>query len=124
MVERDQYRGTYRFFGPPVGAVLEGGAWISAVVLAVLSRKQRRAVSYLALFGAACMVMAQVAWWSCVFPVNAQMETWRPDALPSNFAALRQQWEYTHAGRALLQVLGLGAIVGSVLTEPRGRVLQ
>jgi hypothetical protein len=42
---------------------------------------------------------------------------WTPEVLPSNFADLRNQWEYTHAARAVLQIIGLGAIVASVLVE-------
>lgn len=109
--------GTYRLFGPPVGAVLEGGAWILAVVLAFLSRMKRRAVFYLVLLGVLCMVLTQVAWWTFVFPVNNQMVDWTPTSLPADFAALRNQWEYTHAARAVLQIIGLGAIVWSVLIE-------
>lgn len=114
--------GTYRFFGPPVGAILEGGAWVLAVIWAIVARKQSRAVFYLALLGALCMVLTQVAWWSFVFPVNKLMVTWTPDSLPENFAALRNQWEYTHAARAVLQITGLGLIVSSALLNSYSNV--
>jgi hypothetical protein len=108
--------GTYRIFGPPVGASIEGGALIKAVVLSILVRK-RRPASGLTLVGAACMVAAQVAWWLFVFPVNSQMVNWTPESLPANFTELRDQWEYTHAARAILQIFGLGSLVLSVLAE-------
>lgn len=106
---------TYRFFGPPIGAALEGGAWLSAVVLAVVSRKHGPAVFRLAALGAALAVAAQIVWWSFVFPVNTQMAGWVPDAVPAGFADLRAQWEVAHAVRALLQIGTLAALVASAL---------
>jgi Domain of unknown function (DUF1772) len=108
--------GTYRLFGPPVGASIEGGALITAVVLSIFVRKRRPAFT-LMLFGAACMAAAQVAWWLFVFPVNSQMVHWTPESLPADFTKLRDQWEHTHAARAILQMVGLGSLVLSVLAE-------
>jgi hypothetical protein len=45
------------------------------------------------------------------------MVNWTPESLPANFEELRDQWEYTHAARAILQIFGLGALVLSVLAE-------
>src|SRR5215212_1687848 len=90
--------GTYRLFGPPVGAAIEGGALSTAVVLSIFVRKRRPAFA-LTRAGAACMAAAQVAWWLFVFPVNSKMVNWTPESLPENFTELRIQWEYTHAAR-------------------------
>lgn len=112
--------GTYANFGPPVGATLEGGAWIMAVVFAYLMRKKPTAFRFASL-GAACIVAAQVAWWVFVFPVNNQMVDWTTDVIPDDFAALRNQWEYAHAARAVLQITGLGSLLLSLLHESNGR---
>jgi len=45
------------------------------------------------------------------------MVNWTPESLPANFEELRDQWEYTYAARAILQIFGLGALVLSVLAE-------
>jgi hypothetical protein len=90
--------GTYRPFGPTVGASIEGGALITAVVLPIFVRARRPAFA-LTLIGAACMVAVQVAWWLFVFPVKSQMVSWTPESLPANFTELRDQWEYPHAAR-------------------------
>jgi Domain of unknown function (DUF1772) len=108
--------GTYRLFGPAVGASIEGGALSTAIFLSIFARKHRPAFA-LAWAGAACMAAAQVAWWLFVFPVNSQMVDWTPESLPENFTQLRDQWEYTHAARAILQIVGLGSLVLSVLAE-------
>ena len=52
-----------------------------------------------------------------VFPVNSQMGDWAPESLPESVTKLRDQWEYTHAARAILQIVGLGALVLSALAE-------
>lgn len=110
--------GTYQYFGPPVGAILEGGAWIAAVLLAVLSRKRDRPIFFLTLAAAICMILTQAVFWTFVMPVNNQMLGWSPDSLPPDFATWRNQWEYAHAARALLQIIGLGALVASLLVAP------
>jgi hypothetical protein len=50
--------GTYRLFGLPVGASIEGGALSTAVVLSIFVRKRRPAFT-LTLVGAACMAAAE-----------------------------------------------------------------
>lgn len=90
--------GTYRLFGPRVGASIEGGALSTAVVLSIFVRKHRPAFA-LTRAGAACMAAAQVAWWLFVFPVNSRMVDWTSETMPENFTKLRDQWEYAHAAR-------------------------
>jgi len=65
----------------------------------------------------------RAASWIWVAPVNATLVPLTADTLPSNWSALRDQWEYTHAARALLQLTGLGFLVFSVVCEiPRRSV--
>jgi hypothetical protein len=106
----------YRLFGPPIGAIVEGGAWLTSVVLAVFVRKRRPAFRW-TVGGAACFVLAQVLWWLFVFPVNNHMKNWTPDTMPADWMRWRAQWEFTHAVRAILQITGLGALLYSVLVE-------
>jgi amino acid permease len=54
-----------------------------------------------------------VALWGFTAPVNRATENWT--MLPSNWEELRDQWEYSHAVRAILYVLALGTLVMSVL---------
>jgi hypothetical protein len=106
----------YRLFGPPLGAIIEGGAVITTVILAFLVR-QRRPAFWWTLTGAACIIMAHVIWWIFINPVNAEISTWTPDTVPADWMRYRSQWEYTHAARAVLQIIGLSALVLSVLLE-------
>jgi hypothetical protein len=107
--------GLYRGFGT-IGAVLEVGAVLAAIVLVVLARA-RRAAFLGSLVGAVLLVASLVAWWVLVAPVNAQIATWSAAALPADWQAWRDQWENGHAVRAVLQIAGLAALILSVLAD-------
>jgi hypothetical protein len=47
-----------------------------------------------------------------------------PETLPADWTRLRDQWEYTHAARAVLQIITLDAIVYSVLIETPTEVFR
>ena len=46
--------------------------------------------------------------------VNEQTENWT--MLPDNWAALRRQWEYSHAVSAILDLVALVGVIISVLS--------
>jgi hypothetical protein len=106
----------YELFGPPVGAIIEGGAVLSSVALAFLVRGRRPAFQW-TVVGAGAVVAAHLIYWVFVFPVNAVMIHWTPDTIPADWTEYRNQWEYAHAARALLQIIGFAALVMSVITE-------
>ena len=99
-----------------VGAVFEVGAVLTTVVLAFLVHQRRRAFGW-TLLAALCVVAAHAAFWLWVAPVNATMAPLTPDTLPANWMGLRDQWEYTHAARAVLHIIALGALVVSLLRD-------
>lgn len=105
-----------------IGAVIEVLAVITSIVLVFLVR-HRPVVFRWTLLGAFCMVLAHVCWWIWVHPVNTTLIPLTPNTLPVNWKNLRDQWEYTHALRAVLQIIALVAIVISILIEvPPGEV--
>jgi hypothetical protein len=105
----------YGVFGP-ASAIIESGAVTAAAILAFFVRR-RHAVFNWTLLGALCLIAANLAWWIWVSPVNAALSAMTPETLPADWTRLRDQWEYTHAARAVLQIIALGAIVYSVLVE-------
>jgi hypothetical protein len=62
-------------------------------------------------------VAAHAAYWIWLAPVNATVAALTVPTLPADWMTLRAQWEYTHAARALLQILALGALIVSILIE-------
>jgi hypothetical protein len=99
-----------------IGAFFEVGAVVTAVVLAFLVRQHRPAFGW-TLLGALCLVATHAAFWVWVAPVNATMAPLTPETLPADWMGLRDQWEYTHAARAVLQIIALGTLVFSLLVE-------
>lgn len=105
----------YQLFGT-VGAFIEVGALLLATVLSLIVFTRRPAFQW-TLFGTVCLLIAHVAWWLFIAPVNVEIATWTPDTIPANWTWWRDQWEYTHMARAILEILGLSALVFSVLIE-------
>ncbi len=105
----------YAAFGT-FGAAFEVGAVLTTVVLVIMVRERRPAFPW-TLLGALCMVAAHAAFWIWLAPVNATIATLTPQSLPADWMELRNQWETTHAVRAVLQIVALGALVYAVLVE-------
>lgn len=113
----------YQTFGT-IGAAIEVGALVMTIVLSLAVWRRRPAFQW-TLFGTVGLLLAHVAWWVFVAPVNAEISTWTPDTIPADWTWWRSQWEYTHAARAILEIFGLSALVISVLMEtPTHRVRE
>ena len=67
----------------------------------------------LALIALLLLAAELAVFWGFTAPVNRATANWT--MLPDNWQELRTQWEYSHAVRAILYVLALGALVMSVL---------
>jgi hypothetical protein len=64
-----------------------------------------------------CIVLMHAVFWIWVAPVNAALLPLTPETLPADWTTLRDQWEYGHAVRAVLQLVALGCLVWSLLLE-------
>jgi hypothetical protein len=73
----------------------------------------------LAVIALLCLLGGQAIFWAFTFPTNQATENWT--VLPTNWADLRVQWEYSHAAGA---VLNLAAFVALTLAVLGGRGLQ
>jgi hypothetical protein len=106
----------YFYFGT-VGGAIEVGAMVAAVIWAGLLLRAATApvaARRWALTGAACLVLAHALFWLLVDPMNREFAGWTPEKVPSDWTRYRDQWEFTHAGRAGLFLLGFCALLGSV----------
>jgi hypothetical protein len=86
------------------------GALVSTLVLAILLRG--RPGFALALTAFLCIVGTQAVFWTFTFPTNQETMNWT--VLPDHWAALRTQWEYSHATSAVLNLLALIALILSI----------
>jgi hypothetical protein len=105
----------YGAFGT-VGGAFEAAAVFTTVVLVLLVRRRHPSFGW-TLLAALCMLLAHAAFWIWLAPVNATVAASTLATLPENWTALRSQWEYTHAARAVLQAVALGALAFSVVAE-------
>jgi len=105
----------YAAFGT-LGASFEIGALLSSVVLVWLVRERGHALVW-TFAGALCTAAAHAIYWVWLAPINATLATLTPETLPGDWATLRIHWEIAHALRAGLQIVGLGALVSSLLVE-------
>jgi hypothetical protein len=109
------HRTLYPTFGQTAGWA-EGLALLGVFGLAWRVRKRGMAFPLTAA-AAACQGAAMTVFLMFVHPANLTMSGWPLDSIPSDWTRWRDQWEYTHAARALLQMGALAALVLSVLWE-------
>jgi hypothetical protein len=103
--------------GWSLAAIVVIGALLSTAALAVVSRRQRAQLA-LALIAFLSLVATQVVFWLFTFPANQATQNWTQ--LPEGWAALRQQWEYSHAASAVLDLAALLAVIASVVSTRYG----
>jgi hypothetical protein len=96
--------------------VLEPGAVAVAATLAYTERRHAPSFS-LALAGTGLLATALAAWVALAAPTNARFDRWAQDDIPADWRRSRDQWEFAHAARAILQVAGLGALTYAALSD-------
>jgi hypothetical protein len=92
------------------------GALLSTLALTIMLRNRGRAFA-LTLVAFLCIAGTQVVFWTFTFPVNRQTMNW--SVMPENWAALRAQWEYSHAAAAVLNCIALVALIISLMVTNR-----
>ncbi|MDQ2653795.1 MAG: DUF1772 domain-containing protein [Chloroflexota bacterium] len=111
-------QGIYQEFGR-LGAVIEPAAILAAAILTFLARGRQPAFRF-SLAGAALLALAFVVWIAFVMPANAELAVWDATGAPADWQRIRDQWEYAHLARFLLQLAGFCALLLSVLAETPG----
>lgn len=87
---------------------------VALIVLLILERRQATAFR-LVLGALSCLVAAQVLFWTFTFPANAATRDW--SIAPPDWEQRRAQWEYSHAGGAILQLIGMGLLISATLAR-------
>ncbi|NJM72045.1 MAG: DUF1772 domain-containing protein [Scytonema sp. RU_4_4] len=101
-----------------IGGPIEGiTVFLTAPVLTFLVRKRRPAFQW-TLAGTVCLALAFfVVFLVFTEPMNREIFQWTPQLVPADWTRVRNQWEYSHVARFVLQLTGLGALLISVLVE-------
>jgi len=112
----------YRYFAI-VGGAYQVSSIVSAAILVFLVRKRWPSFGW-TLLGALLLLLAFGVWLVVVAPVNGEVAEAlgsAPESVPALWMRLRTRWEYGHAAGFIVQFLGLGALMLSVLVEtPKG----
>ena len=106
-IAQNIYRGWALF-----GAVLLGSL-IANLLLAVMLRG-RAAPFVFAVVAFLCMAATLAVFFIWIYPANQATDNWT--TISENWAQLRLQWEYSHAGNALVTFVAFCAVTLSVLT--------
>jgi hypothetical protein len=111
---RDQYFVVQQIYsGWALAGVVVGGALLSTLALGIDARRQQPAFAW-AVSSLLCIVGTQIVFWLFTFPTNQATNDWT--RLPEQWAALRRQWEYSHAASAILNLAAFIAVTCSVLS--------
>ena len=112
-LSRDEYLVVQQIYrGWALLGVVVFGALLSTLALSILVRKRAGEFGP-ALTAFLCIVGTQAVFWTFTFPMNQQTANWT--MLPDHWAAMRMQWEYSHAASAILNLIALIAVIISVL---------
>lgn len=109
------HRTLYPMFGHTAGWA-EGMALLSVIGLGWRVRKRGSAFQLTAT-AAVCQVAAMTVFLAFVQPANETMASWSLEAIPREWTSWRNQWEYGHAARAVLETVAFGALLLSVIRE-------
>jgi hypothetical protein len=116
-LDRDHYMAAQQLYrGWALLGVLPIAAVIANVLAAIAMRPQWRPVSLAA--SASLLVLAGLAiFFAWTFPANQATSNWT--TAPAAWAALRLQWEYSHAANALATLLALAMTTAASLSWSR-----
>jgi hypothetical protein len=104
------YRGWWQF-----AYVL--AAQLLAIIALIILARQQPGVVWPAVVALACLVAAQVLFWTYTYPANAATANWT--TIPENWATLRNQWEYSHAAGAAFQFIAMVSLIIAALARVR-----
>jgi hypothetical protein len=90
------------------------GALLASLMLTIMVRTQPKAF-ILTLIAFLCIVGTQVVFWTFTYPANQETGNWT--MLAANWRQLREQWEYSHAASAVLNIIALITLILSVLVS-------
>lgn len=92
-------------------------AELAGIVAVMVQGRRQRAVLRAAIVALACLGGAQALFWLFTQPANLATESWT--AQPDTWQALRREWEFSHAGGAVLKLVAFMALVRAALVRTR-----
>lgn len=101
--------------GLPMSILIPIALLSTLPVLFWLYRQKSMVAFYLMLSGLALFVVALAITLLVNVPIDNQIRQWTVQSLPSGWDTIRDRWEFYHALRTLVSVVGLGFVIGADL---------
>ncbi len=97
--------------------IFELGAILLTIIWVIIERGNKKIFPLLltALF---FFIVSIVTFFIFTFPTNIATENWTQ--LPLEWQVLRKNWEYSHASRAILNLIGFSLLIVALLKERNG----
>jgi hypothetical protein len=112
---KENYQAVQSIYGDWILMIFfEGVALVLTVYLAIIERRKRRTRNLL-IAASSLFFISIVVFFIFIAPVDKATENW--SVLPADWETLRNQWEYSYAGRALLNLGGFCFLVFGVLKK-------
>ncbi len=99
--------------------IFEIGAIILTLLWSLMERKKKNIFGYV-LSAFICFLISIIIFFLFTFPTNQETVNWT--SLPSNWQDLRTEWEYSHATRALLNLIGFMLLMMAMIHNNRRRL--
>ena len=110
---REEYMTVQQLYrGWELVGIVVFGALVSTAALTIMLRDNPKAFVF-SLVAFLCLVGTQIIFWTFTYPVNPETRGWT--ITPEHWRELRNQWEYSHAGSADLNLIALISLFLSVL---------
>lgn len=106
----------YWGFGHFAGLIEAATVFLAAPVLSFLLRKRQPAFQW-ALAGTISLALAFIVFLVFTEPMNREIFQWLTESVPADWTTVRNQWEYSHLARFILQLIGLCALLLSIFVE-------
>jgi uncharacterized membrane protein len=80
---------------------------VGVLVLLLMAGRRKKAHFYWLLTTLILFVLALAITLFIEVPIDNQIKTWTPDALPTDWKAIRDRWQFYHTDRTFLSLAGI-----------------
>jgi hypothetical protein len=119
-LSRDAYFTVQQIYrGWALLGIVFAGQLLSTLLLAFKTREGGKTF-YFAVSAFVCVVATLVVFFTFTYPANVMTNNWT--TIPDNWQELRNQWEYSHALGALLNLATLSFLTVSILNQEKQKL--
>ena len=112
-----------RVFGPMMPPLMTLAIFSGLALLLLLARAHMTRVFTLIAIGTLCSFALAMSSLLVNVPINQEVLSWSPSALPADWMELRDRWWLWHNVRTILSALGFGCqILGALIHVQRSRL--